>query len=121
MASNKEIVKAINEAFTKGDVEGFLLHCEEDFTWDMTGENVTQGKQQIRESMAGMNADNAPDFSVDNMIAEGDWVVCDGAMQMTMPDGKEWKGRYCDMYRIVDGKVREMKSYIVENKPKPAQ
>ncbi|CAN5207647.1 hypothetical protein BH09BAC1_BH09BAC1_03750 [soil metagenome] len=116
MATNKEIVAKVNEAFTKGDVEAFLACCAEDFTWDMVGDFKSTDKKAVREFMGDMKPGDAPTFTVDAVIGEGDRVVCDGDMQMKTKEGKDWKGRYCDMYIIKDGLVQELKSYVVEYK-----
>lgn len=115
--TNKEIVTQINDAFTKGDVEGFLNHCTEDLVWNMFGDTRNEGKENIRKWM-NSNEGNCepPVFSVDNLFGEGDLVACDGDMTMKTAEGKEWKGRYCDLYRFDNGKVKELRSYVIENK-----
>ena len=42
------------------------------------------------------------------------WVLWEKTM--TMKDGKEWRGGYCDIYTMRDGKIQELSSYIVEYK-----
>ncbi|HMS11176.1 MAG TPA: nuclear transport factor 2 family protein, partial [Pyrinomonadaceae bacterium] len=49
-------------------------------------------------------------------IASGDSVVCYGAMSMTDGDGKSSNWTYCDIYRFRDGKIAELRSFVVMDK-----
>ena len=104
-SKNKETVEKINAAFTQGSVEGFLSYCTDDVVWTMVGEKPFKGKDAIRKWMASMGTET-PAFTVNNIVAEGDFVTCYGDMTMKEKDGKrvpysvlrhlpvpEWQGR----------------------------
>ncbi len=117
MATNKEIVNQINDAFANSDVESFLTHCTENVVWHMYGDQSIEGKENIRQFMKSHEGPSDPPvFVIDNVFGEGDRVACDGGMTMKTADGNYWKGRYCDLYIFEGGKVKEMRSYIVESK-----
>lgn len=113
---NKQIVERINKAFAEGKIEGFLEHCAEDVVWVMEGESTTRGVQAVREFMSQMEGHEPPKFSVDKVVAEGDSVICYGGM--TMAGSPECAGTYsyCDAYTLLDGKVKELRSFVVKHK-----
>jgi uncharacterized protein len=116
-ANNKKIVNEVNDAFTNNRVEDFLKHCADDVVWRMIGEKTTNGVKAVREWMAQMKDAEPPKFTVDEIIAEGDSVVCRGDMTMKDKDGVEGKYAYCDIYRFVNGKIKNLDSYVVKIKP----
>lgn len=113
---NIPIVKAINDAFTRNDTEGFLAHCAEDLYWSMAGETEKNGKPAIREWMKQMDGHEAPKFTVDAIFGDGDHVACHGEMTMKNKDGKEGKYSYCDVYTFAGDKVKELRSFVVAHK-----
>lgn len=116
-ANNKEIVEKVNASFAEGGVEGFLSHCADDVVWTMVGNKSTIGKQAIREWMASMDME-PPKFTVDNIIAEGDFVTAYGDLTLKEKDGKTVPYAYCDIYRFRDGKIAELNSFVIKTEAK---
>lgn len=116
-AKNKEIVEKVNASFAEGGMEGFLSHCADNVVWTIFGDRTVKGKIAIREWMASMDME-PPKFTVDNIIAEGDFVVAHGDMTMKEKDGKTVPYAYCDLYRFRDGKIVELSSFIVKTEAK---
>ena len=112
--SRKQIVGEINDAFARNDVEAFLAHCADDITWTMVGGEAVQGRDAIRKWMC-QGPSEPPMFTVDAVIAEGDFVVATG--NMTMPEqGQAVPYSYCDVWRFRGNQVVELRAYIVRNK-----
>lgn len=116
-AKNKEIVEKVNASFAEGGVEGFLSHCSDDVVWTVVGNETTRGKNAIREWLAWMNME-PPKFTVDNIIADGDFVTAYGDMTMKEKDGKTVPYAYCDIYRFRDGKIVELNSFVIKTEAK---
>ena len=114
---NKAIVEKVNASFAEGNTEGFLSLCAEDVKWTMVGEKSVQGKASIREWMSSMGDTEPPKFTVDNLVAEGEFVVANGEMTMKDKDGNIGSYSYCDFYRITEGKISELTSYVVKAEP----
>jgi|SRR5688572_1964126 ketosteroid isomerase-like protein len=114
--SKKQIVEKINKAFADNNPEEFLSNCTEDVVWTMVGEKTNNGKKAIREWMASMKDMEAPKFTVDQIVAEGDSVVCYGDMSMKDESGKLGRYSYCDAYRFSGDKITELRSFIVKHK-----
>lgn len=110
---NKEVVDQVNAAFAQNNVEAFLSCCTEDVAWTMVGDKHVKGKDAIRQWMASMNAD-APQFTVSNVIAEGDFVTAYGDMNMKEKDGSKAPYSYCDIYRFRGDKIAELSSFVIK-------
>ena len=116
-AKNKEIVEKVNASFAEGGIEGFLSHCADEAVWTMVGNKTTRGKNAIREWLATMDME-PPKFTVDNIIADGDFVTAYGDMTMKEKDGKTVPYAYCDIYRFRDGKIVELNSFVIKTEAK---
>jgi uncharacterized protein len=114
---NKEIVEKVNATFAEGGIEGFLSFCADDVVWTMVGSKSVKGKNAIREWMASMDIE-PPKFTVENIIAEGDFVTAHGDMTMKDKDGKTAPYAYCDLYRFRDGKIAELSSFVIKTEAK---
>jgi uncharacterized protein len=111
---NKAIVEKVNSAFAKNNYEGFLAECKNDVVWKMAGEETRKGVDTIRTFLKSMEGMEAPKFSVDNLIGDGELVACNGSMTMKNPEGKEESYDFCDIYRFEGGKIAELTSYVVK-------
>ena len=116
-AKNKEIVEKVNTSFAEGSVEGLLSHCADDVVWTMVGNKTTKGKNAIGEWMASMDTE-PPKFTVNNIIADGDFVTAYGDMIIKEKDGKTVPYAYCDIYRFRDGKIAELNSFVIKTEAK---
>ncbi len=113
MDINKETLKTANAAITKGDNEGFLALCTEDTKWNFLGDQILEGKEAVREWMKTAYQ-QPPDFMVENLIAEGDFVTAVGKIKMKDEDGKTILYSYCDVWRFSNGKMVELKAFVIE-------
>ena len=113
--TNKSILRRANAAVVKGDHEGFLSHCTEDVVWTFVGDQTLKGKEAVRRYMKAAYAE-PPRFRVDRLIAEGDFVTALGDIDMKDETGRPVHSAYCDVWRIRDGKLAELKAFVVEIK-----
>ncbi len=114
---NKEIVEKVNAAFAENSTEGFLSHCAEEVEMTMVGDKTVKGKEAIRQWMASMDME-PPKIMVANVIAEGDFVAAHGSVIMKDKDGKTSPYSYCDIYRLRDGKIAELKAFVIKTEAK---
>ena len=112
-ANSKEIVEKVNAAFAGNDLEGFLWFCADDVEWTMVGDQTINGKDAIRQWMASMDFD-PPEFTVDAVIAEDDFVAAHGNMTMKGEDGKTVLYSYCDIYRFRGDKIVELRTFVIK-------
>ena len=115
---NKGIIEKVNAAFAKGNTEGFLSFCSEDVEWTMVGDKTVRGKDAIRQWMASMGDMEPPKFTVDKVIAEGDFATASGDMTMKDKDGKAVPYAYCDIYRFRNDKIVALSSFVIKTEAK---
>jgi ketosteroid isomerase-like protein len=111
--NNKAILEKANAAITKGDNEGFLSFCADDTEWTFVGDKTLRGKEAVRQYMATAYIE-PPKFDVENLIAEEDFVTALGKISMKDEDGKTADYSYCDVWRFRDGKMVELKAFVIK-------
>lgn len=111
--NNKDVLLKANAAITEGDYEGFLSFCTEDTKWEFVGDKSLIGKSAVREFMKAAYTE-PPKFDVENLIAEGDFVTAIGKISLKNGNGKMIDYAYCDVWRFRDGKMAELKAFVIE-------
>ena len=110
---NKAILEEANAANAKGDYERFLSFCTDDTEWTFVGDRILKGKEAVRQYMAETYIE-PPKFTTVNLIAEGDFVTALGEITLKDKDGKATQYSYCDVWRFRDGKMAELKAFVIE-------
>nr|WP_294947449.1 nuclear transport factor 2 family protein [uncultured Mucilaginibacter sp.] len=110
--NNKEILEKANACVTKGDNEGFLAFCTEDVKWEFVGDQTLNGKEAVREYMASTYTE-PPKFDVENLIAGDEFVVAMGNINMKDESGSVIHYAYCDVWHFRDGKIAELKAFVI--------
>ena len=111
--SNKLILEQANEAIIKGDHEGFLSYCTDDTKWTFVGDQTLTGKDSVRRWMR-VNYKEPPSFNVTKLIEGEDFVIALGDILVKDEDGKEGWHKYCDVWRFKDGKMAELKAFVIK-------
>jgi ketosteroid isomerase-like protein len=111
--NNKTVLQTANAAITEGDYEGFLSHCTADTEWVFVGERILQGKEAVRHWMATTYLE-PPKFTLDNLIAEDDFVIALGKITLKDEKGKTADYSYCDVWRFRDGKIAGLKAFVIK-------
>ena len=109
---NKAILEKANAAVTAGDYEGFLFFCTDDTKWEFVGEQTLLGKDAVRQYMADTYTE-PPEFDISQVIAEGDFVTALGKISLKNQDGIMVNYTYCDVWRFNDGKMAELKAFVI--------
>lgn len=109
---NKSILLQGNAAIAAGNQEGFLELCTEDTRWEFIGDRTITGKQAVREYLAETYIE-PPKFNVKDLIAEGEFVIAVGEIELKEKDGKCVKYDYCDVWRILDGKLSDLRGFVI--------
>lgn len=109
---NKQILQQANAAVRAGDNEGFLSFCTEDLVWSTVGGETLYGKEAVRAWMAKEYL-APPTFTVHTLIADGDFVAALGDITSKDAAGQPVPNTYCDVWRIRDGKLAELRAFVV--------
>ncbi len=112
--SNKEIIKKVNEGFAENDTEKILLYVADDVSWTMPGAFDHVGKDAFRKEISNENFEGAPMITIKTEIAEGDYVAVEGEVKCRKKDGGMLNASFFDVYRLENGKIKEMRSYVIE-------
>ncbi len=114
MALNKkDVIKQVDDAFKRNDVEGFLAFCDDDFVWTMVGSDSVKGKDATRKWMASGPPEPPNFFTANTMVAEGDVVTSIGGMTMK-ENGVVVPYAYCDVWRFRGDKIVELKAFVIK-------
>jgi ketosteroid isomerase-like protein len=114
---NVEIVRAMNNAFHRRDVEGFLAHLDPGIEWwpaaDEPVTDVHRGHAGVRRVVADI-LDVVPDLQaeIEELTVVGDRaVVCLHYWGRAEPSGVPVEIRETHTYAMQDGKVVEVREY----------
>jgi ketosteroid isomerase-like protein len=110
--TNKMTLEKANAAITVGDYEGFLSCCTDDTQWTFVGEQTLRGKEAVRHWMATAYV-KPPSFRVERLIAEDDFVTALGTITLLDQRGQEAEHAYCDVWRFEDGKMVELRAFVI--------
>lgn len=114
---HKAILLEGNAAISRGDNEGFLSHCADDTEWTFVGDQTLRGKEAVRQYLAKAYIE-PPKFTVENLIADGEYLTAVGEITLKDEDGKETDYSYCDVWRFRGDKIIELRGFVIETKGK---
>ncbi len=119
IAENKQVVLDFYEAGARGDMDACFALLADDITWTNIGttkfSGTYAGKQALVEQLLGplfgqLKAGIAS--AIERLTAEGDVVVAQTAGTAETHDGTPYNNTYCQVIRIRDGKIAEVKEYF---------
>jgi hypothetical protein len=122
-ADNKKLMQQIFAAAGNPDPAArdralFAASLAEDATWTVTGQyswsRTFSGKQSILNDLHGhvrsLLAERARTVA-HRFIADGDHVVVEGKGDNVTKEGVRYDNDYCLVFRLEDGKIREIREY----------
>ncbi len=112
---NKAILRRANAAVTNGDYDGFLAHCSDDVEWHFVGQQTLKGKQAVRQYIKSTYVE-PPTFTITHLIAEDDFVTALGDIRIKDATGRVVHSTYCDVWRIRDGQLVELRAFVIEKR-----
>jgi ketosteroid isomerase-like protein len=119
IAENKELVRGFFDDIAKGNIQGALNRMAEDLRFTLIGTTKLSGvcnsrKEFVDRIMAPLGAqlEGALTITIDNLIADGDFVVVQSHGKSATRNGVAYNNTYCQIFRISDGKIREAIEYL---------
>ncbi len=117
--ANKQVAIEFFEAGNRGDMDRCAELLADDIVWTDIGttkfSGTYEGKQNVAVNLlgplfgqlkAGIHSD------IENIIAEGDFVVVQSSGKAETRDGTPYNNTYCQVMRIADGQIREVVEYM---------
>lgn len=116
---NKQLLRAAFDAWAVGDIRPLLTAMGEDVVWTVSGHNSWAGsftgKDAVRRDLLGpLGAQFADTYTntASRFIAEDDIVVVEAQGRVTTKAGLRYDNRYCFVFRLEDGRIREITEYM---------
>lgn len=113
---NTSILVNANEHVRKGEYEAYLSYLTEDTKWVFVGERTLLGKEAVRQYIKEFYL-APPVFDMEKAIEEGDFVTATGNIALKNVNGEYDHYIYCDIWRFNNGKIAELKAFVIEKKP----
>lgn len=110
----RQILESANAEMAAGNPEGFLAFCSDDIRWEMVGGAVLVGRSAVLEWAKNTYALAPPQFTSDLWIVEGDWLAVHGEITVQDSERGPVQSRYCDLWRIQEGKLTELRAFAIE-------
>lgn len=119
--ANKDLVKKLYDAFSRGDIQMILDHVTDDTVWTMCGPAATLPQAGCHIGRAGVGqffqslADTQTDMKLvtNEYIAEGDRVVTIGTYAATVKTtGERAETPAVHVFRIRDGRIAAFDDYL---------
>lgn len=116
---NKQLLQQIFAGLAENNARPFVASMAEDFRWTVTGttkwSRTYSGKQAVLgELFAILSSKMAGPIRTvpDRIIADDDYVVVQAHGDNTTKSGKAYNNRYCFVFRVADGKLKEVTEYL---------
>ncbi|MDE1932986.1 nuclear transport factor 2 family protein [Bradyrhizobium sp.] len=122
-ASNRKLIEEIFVAASNPDPAArdralFVASLADDATWTVTGQyswaRTFTGKQSILNDLHGHVRARLAERTrtiAHRFIADGDYVVVEAKGDNVTREGVRYDNDYCLVFRLEDGKIREIREY----------
>ncbi|HJR15416.1 MAG TPA: nuclear transport factor 2 family protein [Gemmatimonadales bacterium] len=116
MTENKRIVERYMEGFRRSDHEQILSCLTDDVEWDIPGAFHSTGKDAFDREIENDAFAGSPSILITRMIEEDDIVVAEGSVRTQKRNGDIVRLRFCDVFVMRGGKIKQLTSYLMEVK-----
>lgn len=119
---NKRLMQEVFAELARGNSQALVEVLADDVVWHVTG--TTKFSKSYKGKAALMNELVAPLFSqfadqltmaADRFIAEDNYVVVECRGKVTTKTGRPYNNKYCMVFRIEAGKIKELTEYMDTN------
>jgi uncharacterized protein len=118
-AENKKLIQDMFAELSKGNAQAFMNSMADDVQFTIMGTTkysaTCNGKQELVSKVLGpltAQLEGGLTITPDNFIAEGDFVAMQARGKSTTKSGKPYNNTYCQIFRIVNGKVQQVTEYL---------
>jgi ketosteroid isomerase-like protein len=118
-AENKELIRSMFAELSKGNGQAFLDAMADNIRFTLIGTTTLSGtfngKQEfVSKVLMPLSAklEGGISITIDNLIAEGDFVAMQGRGKSNTKAGGTYNNTYCQVFRVANGKVQEVTEYL---------
>jgi hypothetical protein len=108
-------IEKLTAAFAKCDVKYVLDHVTEDIRWNIVGDTLIEGKDNLARALEQMQNEKIAQLTIRHIASHGKTGAVDGTI--VLEDGKI--RAFCDVHEFNGAKataVSEITSYVIEIK-----
>ena len=118
ISDNKKVAQAFYDAGNRGDMDTCFGFLADDIVWTSIGTTAVSGTYSGKDELMGKLL--GPVFSelktaissiIDNMIAEGEFVMVQSRGTAETKDGRPYNNTYCHIMKIRGGKIIELTEF----------
>ena len=110
---NKLILENANKDISNGEHEIFLSYLSDNTQWNFLGDQIISGKERV-SLYINETYRKPPIFNVENLVSEGDYVTAVGTIKI-LDNSDQWiEYDYCDIWRFENGKMAELKAFVIK-------
>lgn len=112
-APKKLLLRDLNIAFARADVEAILALMSDDIVWRMVGADVADGKAAVRQALEAMKDAVASELVIDSIITCGSEGAVNG--EIRLEGGSTYA--FCDVVQFTGAagdKIKTITSYAIE-------
>ena len=118
-SDNKQLLQRIFASLAECDSRPFADAMAEDFRWIMKGKTAWsrtyEGRDVVREELIKpLYAQFTDEYAntASRIFADGDYVIVECEGRVTTKAGKPYNNQYCLIFRLENGKIKEMTEYL---------
>lgn len=111
---NKKIVKQIIEMFNGNNHDLYSAYLSENIKWNIVGMPLICGKSEFIKAVKSLELEYFLSSRIKNIISEREFVVVESVGSVNTQTNNSDLPAYCDIYRIKDGKICELTTYIID-------
>ena|SRR5215813_1176972 len=116
LSENQRTIDKYMAAFRVSDHAAILACLTDDVEWDIPGMHHSRGKAAFDKEIGNEAFTGNPDIVVTRTIEENDVVVAEGTVRTQKRDGAEVRLRFCDVFVMEAGKIKQLVSYLTDFK-----
>jgi hypothetical protein len=111
---NKKIVERIIKVFGDKNYNIYLNYLDDDIKWNIIGMPAIVGKSEFINAINSLEIENFTSSQIKNIISEGEFVVVESTGRVISENVNQDAPAYCDIYRIINSKLCELTTYIID-------
>lgn len=116
---NKRLMQKVFDEISRGNSGALIEVLADDVDWHITGttkfSRTYRGKATLMNELLGPLFSQLADQFVmtgDRFIADDNYVVVEARGKATTKTGQPYNNKYCWVFRLEDGKVKEVTEYM---------
>ena len=116
---NKKLIQDMFAELSKGNAQAFMNNMADDVEFTIVGttkySGTCKGKQELVSKVLqplSAQLEGGLTITPENFIAEGDFVAMHARGKSNTKAGGTYNNTYCQVFRIVNGKVQQVTEYL---------